>query len=132
MWNEFKAFLFKQNVIALALAVVIGAAANETVKSIVDNVLMPIVAVATPNGIVWSELAIPIGDSQVITYGLVIASLINLLIVALLVWRISKLFIREEVKSAEPATRDCPFCIQTVDARAARCSFCTSELVPVT
>ncbi len=132
MWNEFKAFLLKQNVIALALAVVIGAAANETVKSIVDNVIMPIVAVATPSGIVWSELAIPIGDSQAITYGLVIASLLNLLIVAFVVWRIAKIFIREETKTANPATRDCPFCVQTVDARAARCSFCTSELVPLT
>ncbi len=132
MWQDFKAFLIKQNVIALALAVVIGAAANETVGAVVDNVLMPIVAVATPAGIEWEELAVPIGASQSITYGLVIASLINLLIVSLLVWRISKLFIREKVTAAKPATRDCPYCVQTVDARAIRCSFCTSELAPVT
>lgn len=131
MWTEFKAFLLKQNVIALALAVVIGAAANETVKSIVDNVIMPVVAIATPAGIKWEELAIPLGDSQPITYGLVLASLLKLVIVSVVVWRISKLFIREEVKSSNPATRDCPFCVQKVDARANRCAFCTSELAPI-
>ena len=50
MWNEFKSFLIKQNVIALAIAVVIGTALNAVVKSLVDDFIMPIVAAVLPSG----------------------------------------------------------------------------------
>ena len=50
MWRDFKSFLIKQNALALAIAVVIGAALNDVVKSLVDNIIMPIVGYATPNG----------------------------------------------------------------------------------
>ena len=50
MLKEFKAFLIKQNAIALAIAVVIGVALNGVVTSIVDGLVMPLVAAISP---VW-------------------------------------------------------------------------------
>ena len=47
MWREFKAFLLKENVLALAIAVVVGTALNKLVTAVVDDFIMPIVAVAT-------------------------------------------------------------------------------------
>src|ERR1043166_7836383 len=47
MLSEFKAFLLKQNILALALAVVVGTALNGLVKALVDDFIMPIVTYAT-------------------------------------------------------------------------------------
>ena len=52
----------------------------------------------------------------------------HLLIVGLVVWQISKLLIREEPKPEGPAMKDCPYCIQKIDARATKCAFCASAV----
>ena len=95
MWKEFKAFLFKQNVFALAIAVVMGAATNDVVQAIVEHLIMPLVGIFLPADIDWTQLAFTIGSST-FTYGMVISALIHLLIVGIVVWQISKLLIREE------------------------------------
>lgn len=127
MWQEFKAFLFKQNVLALAIAVVVGAATNDLVQAIVQQFIMPLVALITPSSIEWEELAFQVGGST-FGYGLVIAAFINLVIVAFVVWRVSKALIKEPPAPEGPAMKDCPFCLQKIDARATRCAFCTSEV----
>lgn len=45
MWQEFKKFAIKGNVMDLAVAVVIGAAFGKIVSSLVDNIIMPLVGV---------------------------------------------------------------------------------------
>ena len=50
MWREFKKFLLSANVLALAIAVVIGAALNKVVSALVADFIMPIVAFAVPAG----------------------------------------------------------------------------------
>lgn len=123
MWNEFKTFLIKQNVLALAIAVVVGVALNALVKALVDDFIMPIVGAATPSAnwkaIVWhvGPIAFGVGDFA--------SALLNFIIIGLVAWRISKAFIKPE---AAPSTKQCPFCKMTVDSAATRCSFCTSAL----
>jgi large conductance mechanosensitive channel len=46
---EFKAFALKGNMIDLAVAVVLGTAFGAVIKSLVDNVMMPIISYVTPN-----------------------------------------------------------------------------------
>jgi large conductance mechanosensitive channel len=127
MWKEFKAFLFKQNVMALAIAVVMGAATNEVVQAIVEHLIMPLVGILLPEDIDWTQMAFTIAGST-FTYGMVISALIHLFIVGFVVWQISKLLIKEEPKPEGPAMKDCPYCIQKIDARATKCSFCTSAV----
>ena len=62
MWREFKAFLLKQNLLALALAVVVGTATNSVVQSIVNGFIMPVVGLVTP-GAGWRQWRIPLGPS---------------------------------------------------------------------
>jgi large conductance mechanosensitive channel len=64
MWREVKAFLLKQNLLALALAVVVGTATNSVVQSIVNGFIMPIVGLVTP-GEGWRQFRIPLGPSLV-------------------------------------------------------------------
>ena len=123
MWREFKAFLLKENVLALSIAVVVGAALNKLVTAVVDDFIMPIVAVATPDPKTWQSAVTPgpipfkIGD-----FG---SAVLNFLIIGFVAWRISKAFIRP---TAAPATKPCPFCKMTIDVAATRCAHCTSQL----
>jgi large conductance mechanosensitive channel len=122
MVNEFKDFLLKQNVIALAIAVVVGTALNTLVKSVVDGFIMPILLVVQPGGD-WQTAKWTVGP---FTFGLggFLAALINFIIVGFVAWRISKLFIRDVPK------KDCPYCRMSIDAAAIRCPNCTSQLAP--
>ena len=124
-WNEFKAFLIKQNAIALAVAVVIGGALDRVVKSLVDGLIMPIVGLLLP-GTAWERFTVGVGP-VVFGIGLVIAAIINFLIIGFVAWRLTKLFIKPAPTST-PATVKCRYCRMDIDTEATRCPHCTSEL----
>lgn len=129
MWREFKAFLIKQNALALAVAVVIGAALNNVVTAIVNDFIMPIVGALTPSG-TWQTATLAVGPVK-FGAGHFLSAVLNFLIVGFVAWRLSKLFIKEEPVAAAPATKTCGFCYMSVDARASRCAHCTSTLAEV-
>ena len=125
MWRDFKAFLIKQNVLALAVAVVVGAALTKVVDSVVADFIMPIVGALTPGG-TWRAWTLNVGGVR-FGIGNFLNALINFLIVGFVAWRISKAFIRPD--APKPATKSCPFCqMSDLDVRAARCPHCTSAL----
>jgi len=127
MLQEFKAFLIKQNVLSLALAVILGVALNAVVTALVDQIIMPIVAVATPGG-AWRTATWNVGPVK-FGVGALAAAILNFFIVGLVAWRISKALIRPEPTAAAPVTKSCPFCrMADLDVNATRCPHCTSEL----
>ena len=126
MWREFKQFLVKENVLALAIAVVIGAAMGKLVTALVNDFIMPIVATVTPAGN-WRTYTLDVGPVSFLV-GDFIGALIDFIIVAFVIWRISKAFMRPAPAAEKPATRDCPYCRSTIDARATKCAHCTSTL----
>jgi large conductance mechanosensitive channel len=127
MWREFKQFLVKENVLALAIAVVIGAAMGKLVTAIVNDFIMPIVSAVTPGGN-WRSYTLDVGPVN-FPVGDFMGALIDFIIVAFVVWRISKALIRPAPPAEKPATRECPHCRSTIDARATRCAHCTATLV---
>ena len=124
MWNDFKSFLIKQNVLSLAIAVVVGTALNALVKSLVDDFIMPVVAAALPSGD-WQKATWTVGSIH-FGVGDFIAALINFFIIGLVAWRIAKAFIRPS--DAKSSSVNCRFCRMKIDREATRCAFCTSEL----
>lgn len=124
MWNDFKAFLLKQNALALAIGVVIGAAAGKLVTAIVDDFIMPIVGAASPGGN-WQKATLDVGPVK-FAVGDLASAFVNFLIVAFVVWQISKIFIRPP--KADESLKSCPFCKMSIDASASRCPHCTSQL----
>jgi large conductance mechanosensitive channel len=123
MIKEFKDFLLKQNIVALAIAVVVGTALNTLVKALVDDFIMPVVAAVGPGG-EWQTATWDVGSVK-FGIGDFIAALINFLIIGFVAWRISKIFIKPE---AEVPKKDCPYCRMSIDAAAIRCPHCTSQL----
>jgi large conductance mechanosensitive channel len=124
MWSEFKSFLLKQNVVALAVAVVIGAALGKLVTAVVDDFIMPIVAALTPAN-QWKTATLDVGSVK-FGVGDFFSALVNFLIIGFVVWRLSKLLIKD--RSPEITTRKCPFCLMDIDKQATRCPHCTSEV----
>ena len=127
MWQEFRAFLIKQNMLALAIAVVIGAATNDVVQGLVNDFIMPVINAVSPTK-AWQDLRFPSTGPVQFTYGHFLSVLLKFAIVGFVCWRLTLLFIKPPKPTEKAATRECPFCRQTIDARASRCAYCTSQL----
>jgi large conductance mechanosensitive channel len=138
MWPEFKAFLLKTNALALAIGVIIGAALGAVVSSLVNDIIMPPIGVAL-GGIDFSGLVIKLKEATVdatgkpvpevdIRYGVFINAIIAFVIIAFIVWRISKLFIKEEPAAAVPPSKTCPFCKEANAVDATKCRACASSI----
>ena len=127
--KEFKAFLVKQNALALAIGVVIGGALDTVVKGIVGGLIMPIVAAATPREQAWQSWVTP-GPVQ-FQVGNVANALLNFVVIGFVAWRLSRLFAPDQLPSAKPATKACAYCFkEDLDARAVKCPHCASQLAP--
>ena len=126
MLREFKAFLIKQNVIALAVAFVAGAVTNDLVKAIVDDFIMPIVGAVAPTDS-WELWTFPTSGPVQFLVGHFLSVLLNFTIVLFVVWQITRKILRP-APDAKPATRPCPYCKQAIDAAATRCAYCTSQI----
>jgi len=82
LFEEFKNFAFKGNVIDLAVGVIIGGAFGKIVSSMVDNVIMPVVGVILPGNNGYEKWAITIGE-KTIPYGRFLGDIVSFLILAL-------------------------------------------------
>lgn len=100
MWNDFKKFIARGNVLDLAVAVILGAAFGAIVSSLVDDIIMPLIGIVL-GGIDFSGLAIEFGNATV-TYGNFIQALINFLIIAFVIFWLVRLAERFQ-KKEEPA-----------------------------
>ena len=124
MVGEFRNFLLKTNALALAIGVIIGTALGTVVTSLVNDIIMPPIGKAL-GGVDFSQLAIDLGDGVAIRYGAFINAVITFVIVAFVVWQLSKMFIKEE---AAASTKTCPFCKEANALDATKCRACASAI----
>ncbi len=130
MFAEFKAFLLKTNALALAVGVIIGTALGTVVSSLVKDIIMPPIGLVL-GGVDFSQLKIVLQSASgsakevSINYGTFINTVISFIIVAFVVFMISKAFLRPE---PTPETKLCPFCKEANDPAASRCRACTSQI----
>jgi large conductance mechanosensitive channel len=105
LFQEFKAFAFKGNVVDLAVGVIIGAAFAKIIDSLVKNVMMPLISLIFPSDQPYTEWVWVI-DGKTIAYGLFIGEVLNFLIVALALFifivKFLGLLMREKKKDATP------------------------------
>ena len=132
MWAEFRGFLLKTNALALAVGVIIGVALGTVVTSLVEDIIMPPVGQLL-GGVDFSTLKIVLqeatgGDAATevaIRYGAFINTIITFVIVAFVVFWISKVMIKEP---AAEEVKTCPFCKEANAIDATRCKACTSAI----
>ena len=134
MGSEFKQWLLKANVLALALAFIIGVALAAVVNSLVKDIIMPPVGLLL-GGVDFNNLFIDLSGKHpasvkaaqdaglaTINYGVFITTVIGFIIVAFVVFLIAKAMIKPVPE------KDCPYCGMTIAAGATRCPHCTSQL----
>jgi large conductance mechanosensitive channel len=132
MVSEFRGFLLKTNALALAIGVIIGTALGTVVNSLVNDVIMPPIGMLL-GGVDFATLRIVLkeavgGDPATevaIRWGLFLNSIIAFIIIAFVVWRISKMFMTEE---AAVETKTCPFCKEANALDATKCRACASAI----
>ena len=134
MLQGFKKFLFRGNVVDLAVAVVIGAAFGAVVTSFVANVLTPLIA-AVAGKPDFSDLNVTIHNSK-IAYGLFLNALISFLLIAAAVYFFVVAPMNAYVERrrrgeapADPTTKKCPECLSEIPIAAKRCAFCATAIV---
>jgi len=151
MLQDFKTFIMRGNVIDMAVGIIIGIAFGLVVNSLVKDVIMPPIGLALGN-VDFTNLFVTLKDGLItpgpyaslaaaqeagavtINYGTFINAVVNLLIIAavvffLIVRPIAKLQARKKAgEPAAPKTKECPYCITAIPIKASRCPNCTSEL----
>lgn len=130
MFKEFRKFILRGNVVDLAVGVIIGAAFNSVVQSLVGMItqLLP-----SKSGKFSTSHFFLFGKDVV--YGPFINALISFLLVALVVFffvvqpinKLTELAMRNK-DTEEPTTKKCKFCLSEIPNEATRCKFCTSKL----
>lgn len=147
MLQDFKAFIMRGNVVDLAVGVIIGAAFGAIVKSLVDDIIMPPIGLATGGidfankFVVLKEGASTAGpyaslaDAQsagavTLNYGVFVNHAVTFLIVAGAVFLVVRMMMRLQppAPAAPPATKACAFCATQIPVAATRCPNCTSQL----
>ena len=112
--KEFKEFAMKGNVLDMAVGVIIGGAFGKIVTSLVDNVIMPLVGMAT-GGIDFSKLAVTVGEGEtaaVLKYGMFLQNVLDFIIIALCIFMMIKVMNKlsrkkeEEPAPAEPSAEE--------------------------
>ncbi len=94
MLNEFMEFLKEYKVVGLAVAFIMGVASVALIKSLVDNIMMPIITPFIPGG-AWKEATVSLGPI-VLKVGAFAGELINFVIIAFVVFMMAKIVLKEE------------------------------------
>lgn len=144
-FGEFKKFIMRGNVIDMAVGVVIGGAFGNIVTSLVNDIIMPLISVAT-GGIDFSNWFISLDGNHyntlaqaqkagaaTLNFGTLLSVIINFIIIAFCIFVVVKIInsLSEKVHPTAPAaptTKVCPYCKTEIPIEATRCPHCTSQL----
>lgn len=121
---EFRDFLLKTNMFALAMAVVIGAAVTTVVTAFVADLIMPVVAVVLPANSDWQSWTLNIWRLR-FPLGHFFGVMLNFVIIAGVVFFMTKMLMKP---APTPPSKTCPQCLESILLDAKRCKYCTSQL----
>lgn len=134
MLKGFKEFIFRGNVIDLAVAVVIGAAFGGVVTAFVKDLLTPLIAAifGKPD---FSGLYAELNGSRFL-YGDFINSLVSFLLIAFAVYffviapmNAIAAYKKRGEAPPDPTKKQCPECLSEIPIEARRCAFCTATIM---
>jgi large conductance mechanosensitive channel len=133
MFEGFKKFILRGNVLDLAVGVVIGAAFNDVISALVKDFLTPLIGIAgrIPD---FTHLQFTVNGSRFM-YGHFLNSLLSFLLIAATIYffvvnPINKLVEKtKREEAAEPTTKKCTECLSEIPIQAKRCAHCAMAQV---
>lgn len=146
-FGEFRQFIMRGNVMDLAVGVIIGAAFQKIINSLVDDIIMPIISQVL-GGLDFSNYFISLdgntyktlaaaqeAGAATLNYGNFITVVINFILMAFVIFlmvkgmnRLNDRFKRDNAEEAELTEKECPYCKSKIAIGATRCPHCTSQL----
>ncbi len=146
MFEDFKKFAMRGNVMDMAVGIILGAAFGAIVSSLVSDVIMPPVGWLLGQ-VEFNNLFLVLREGKsagpyetlkaaqeagavTINYGLFLNRVVNFVIVAWAVFLLIRGLNRLARRQAPPPVRLCPDCATGVPAAARRCPHCTSQIAP--
>lgn len=139
--KEFKEFIMRGNVMDMAVGVIVGGAFSSIINSLVNDVLMPVISLATGkvdftnlfialDGQSYPTLDAAKASTSVFAYGSFIQTVIQFLIIAFSIFMVVKgiNMLRRPKPEAAPTTKECPYCKSEIHIDAVECPHCASEL----
>jgi large conductance mechanosensitive channel len=133
MLKGFRDFILRGNVVDLAVAVILGAAFNAIVASLVSDVLNPLIA-ATVGKPDFSGVILHVGGGA-IKVGSFLNAAVSFLIVACVVYFAIVLpmnavsaRLKKPEAAAAPTTKTCPECLSEIPLAARRCAHCAQPV----
>ena len=143
MLKEFKEFISRGNVLDMAVGVIMGGAFGAIAKSLVDDILMPLIGILL-GGVDFKELFISLDGKSyaslaqateeggaILRYGVFINAVVMFLLISLCLFFVVRAFNslrRKEEPAAAPTTKVCPYCKSEIAIDATRCPHCRSTL----
>lgn len=145
---EFKKFILRGNVMDMAVGVIIGGAFQAIVNSLINDIIMPVISLAT-KGVDFANWFVALDGKEyatlqaaqdagaaTINFGTFISAILNFLIMAIIIFLIvrsinkvsDKFKKEEEAAPAAPTTKVCPFCKSEISIDAVKCPHCTSDI----
>lgn len=143
---EFSTFIMRGNVMDMAVGVIVGAAFQKIISSLVDDIIMPVISMLI-GGIDFSNWFLSLDGSHyktlaaakeagaaTLNYGVFITAVINFVLMAFVIFSLVKFLnhlhdkLKKEEEEVAPTTRKCPYCKTEIDIEASRCPNCTSKL----
>lgn len=138
---EFREFISRGNVMDMAVGVIVGGAFQAIIKSLVDDVVMPVLSVITggTDFSAWKITLVEAVSEEIpavtLNYGNFINAIINFLLMALVIFTFvrtmnkmaEKLRPKKEEVPAAPTTKKCPYCLSEIPIAAVKCAHCTSD-----
>ena len=139
--KEFKEFIMRGNVMDMAVGVIVGGAFSSIINSLVNDVLMPVISLATGkvdftnlfialDGQSYPTLDVAKASTSVFAYGSFIQTVIQFLIIAFSIFMVVKgiNMLRRPKPEAAPTTKECPYCKSEIHIDSVKCPHCASEL----
>lgn len=150
IFQEFREFAMKGNVVDMAVGIVVGGAFGTIVKSLVSDVVMPPLGLAirgvkfsnlywilkqgSPHGPYHTIAEAQKAGAVTINYGAFVDNVVSFLVIAWAVFLVVRTInrVRREFEATPeavaPTTKDCPYCFSSISLKATRCPHCTSSL----
>jgi large conductance mechanosensitive channel len=133
--SGFQTFILRGNVVDLAVGIMIGAAFSSVVTGLVNDVITPLIPVTNTSlqkltiGVPWTKTPVLLGTfiNAIITF-LILAVVIYFFVVQPVNALVARY--KPQEQEAPPTTRDCPYCLSSINIMATRCAYCTSPLPP--
>ncbi|MFE3326035.1 large conductance mechanosensitive channel protein MscL [Streptomyces sp. NPDC059176] len=138
MLSGFKDFIFRGNVVSMAIGLAVGSAFTAVVTGFSNAFITPLIGVATRGAGDFSKATFT-AQGVTFPYGLFVSAAIAFLITAVVLYflvvvpmmKFQNRFTKDEPVDIKAAVRDCPRCFTGIPAIASRCAHCTSEVEPV-